>query len=390
MAQHHFDVIVVGGGPAGSSAAYCLAKSGFNVAVVDRAVFPRNKLCGGLLSGRSYKVYSAIFEKSWDSTIDIVCHGVDFFNKETKLNSVRDYKPIFFTCRSNFDAHLLELAESAGANVIQGANVTQVDVEATSIVTRNGMRLTSDFLVGADGVSGRVARAISADPCWQSNLALGLEIELPIDRVQWEISEPQIYFGLVEWGYGWIFPKAKTYTIGLGGLLSKNTDIKKAFERFLKIVCDTDPGIPFSGHHIPFGNFLNEPGRGNVLLTGDSAGLVEPITGEGIAFAMQSGRYAAEAIIEAAQTNTPSAAIRFYRPRYRKITDTLSSAKFLRPLIFSGVTESLFIKAVSLSQSIIRKHMDLLADETDYSEYRKFLVGKALTGGINKLLSAKL
>lgn len=363
--ESKFDAIVVGAGPAGSSAAYCLAKHGLNVALVDRAVFPREKLCGGLLSARSEKIFTSIYDKKWEQTIEVVSHGANFFHKERQLNSVSDYKPIYFTCRPKFDAYLLEMAEAQGAVVKQGTTVITVDPDRSSVTLKGGQTLSANFVIGADGVSGRVARQLFPDNRTRSNLAFGLEIELPRSEFQREVYNPEIYFGVIKWGYGWIFPKSETLTIGVGGLLAKNADFKAVFRTFLRSACGEVPSIAFRGHHIPFGNYLSVPGQKNILLVGDAAGLVEPITGEGIAFAMQSGHYAAEAIIDAAQIGSPSDATRFYQERYRTIIGIFSAARLLRPLIFGRATEPLFVKAIELSSSVIRKHMDLLAGDID-------------------------
>lgn len=91
MKKSHF-VIVVGGGPAGSSAAYTLAKQGIDVCVIDKAKFPRNKLCGGLLTLRSKKVFEKIFDANWDKTYELKTTGFKVLNKTTLLNKVENYK----------------------------------------------------------------------------------------------------------------------------------------------------------------------------------------------------------------------------------------------------------------------------------------------------------
>ncbi len=79
--RDHFDVIVLGAGPAGSSAAYILANAGLNVALVDKSCVPREKLCGGLLSGRSKKIFDEIFKCNWDEIIEYTSYGACFYNK---------------------------------------------------------------------------------------------------------------------------------------------------------------------------------------------------------------------------------------------------------------------------------------------------------------------
>ena len=108
-----------------------------------------------------------------------------------------------------------------------------------------------------------------------------------------------------------------------------------------------------------------------MLLCGDAAGLVEPITGEGIAFALQSGRLAAEALIEA---GAGAAALAGYRARYRKIATEFDHARRLRYLLFPGLSERLFLKALPGIRGLPLKHLELMADEIGYGEYFRHLL----------------
>jgi geranylgeranyl reductase family protein len=381
-----FDVIIVGAGPAGSSAAHSLATKGFKVILLDRAIFPREKLCGGLLSARSEKIFTEIYQESWTPTIEIVAHGVEFFDKERRVNKVANYKPMYFTCRSKFDAYLLEMTEARGALVKQGALVTAVDMETGTVTLKSGQSLTADFVIGADGVNGRVVRHVFPGADRRSQLAFGLELEVAREDFPRMVLDPEIYFEVIRWGYGWIFRKSETLTMGIGGLLAENSDFKGLFESFLCTVCGRVLHEGVRGHHIPWGSYLRVPGRRNVLLVGDAAGLVEPITGEGIGFAMQSGAYAAEAIIDAARLGRPHDAITFYQARYRNIIDGFAVARFLRPLIFSRIAEPIFLRAIELGDSAIKRHMDLLAGDLDYWDYARFILRKVVTGGVARMI----
>ena len=192
------------------------------------------------------------------------------------------------------------------------------------------------------------------------------------------VVDPEIYFGLIDWGYGWVFPKRDTLTVGVGGSLRKNPDLMSSFKDFLRQRFGEIPAGKIKGHHIPFGDFRRVPGRGNILLCGDAAGLVEPITGEGIAFAMQSGHFAAEAIRDAAKALKPAAALDFYQPRYEAIAASFRHANRLRHLLFPRTAQKLFSKVLPRTSSIPRRHMDLMADEITYADYGKFLLRKAV------------
>jgi geranylgeranyl reductase family protein len=379
MGKHKYDVIIVGGGPAGASAAHTLAGHGMNVCIVDKAVFPRDKLCGGLLTERSRKVFDTVFNTSWQPAVEGVSHGMRFFYHERLLNEVKDYTKLTWARRTRFDAHLVELAKNAGARLRQGVRVKAVEPDTCTVALADGVRIEADYLIGADGVNSIVAQSLFGRAFDKNTIAFGLEMEAPLGGQLQDIADPEIYFGVVKWGYGWVFPKRETLTIGVAGLWKKNPDIKNAFQRFVGHRCHEIPRAKIKGQYIPFGDYRRMPGRDNILLCGDAAGVVEPITGEGIAYAMQSGYLAARAIIESAARRQPAAACQHYAAGYASIAGSLRWANALRYLIFPKWSESLFATLLPKTQSVPRKHLDLMAAELDYDEYAQFLIKK--TGG---------
>lgn len=390
MKKNHFDVIVVGAGPAGSATARTLADGGINVCIVDKHIFPRDKLCGGLLTLRSKKIFDEVFKTSWDSTVEVVSRGVNFFYKDRFLNSVEDYKDLHFTCRYNFDDYLLRQAEQVGTILYLGNAVKDIDINNNTLELVNKAVLTYDFVVGADGVNSIVAKTLFGKSFDKETIAFGLEMEVPITEKYKRIKNPEIYFGVVRWGYGWVFPKKKTLTVGVGGLHKKNQDLKEEFRQFLNMRFGKVPNAKIKGHYVPFGDYRDQPGKNNILLCGDATGLVEPITGEGIAFAMQSGYYAALSIMEALSKHKTMNAFDLYKKRYKKITSVLDHANILRYLIFPKTTEKIFVTVLPRTQSIPRKHMALMADELKYKEYVRFLIGKISKGVLKRIIPINL
>jgi menaquinone-9 beta-reductase len=361
--------VVIGGGPAGSAAAHIMSGTGMNVAVIDKAIFPRNKLCGGLLTERSQAVFKSIFGEGWEPAIETVSDSIAFYYRDRFLNQLDSYRRIYFTSRPNYDTFLLDLAAKNGARIFQGRIVSSIDLQNRTIILADGQKIQADFIIGADGVNSRVCKLIAGSRDRRRTLAFGLECEIPRDLLKRSVQSPEIYLGIARWGYGWVFPKKNSVTVGLAGLLNSNSSLRSNFEQFLRQICGFLPGIPYEGHHIPFGHYLNMPGRAATLLVGDAAGLVEPVTGEGIAFAMLSGRYAGEAVVKAAEQGDPNAALDFYLVGYRKITSLLKQAKWMRYLLFPEISQKLLVKALPHSQSIMKKYMDLIAGDIDYVDY---------------------
>ncbi|MEJ2695981.1 MAG: geranylgeranyl reductase family protein [Candidatus Sulfobium sp.] len=385
MKKDHFDVIIAGGGPAGSAAAYTLAARGIDVCVVDKCIFPRDKLCGGLLTLRSKKIFDRVFGVSWDPVIDAVSRGVVFYHKDRFLNSVLDYKDLYFTRRYNFDNYLLGLVKKMNATVFLGNDVRNIDLDGRKVALGNGVSLSYKYLIGADGVNSRVAGALFGRFFDKSTLAYGLEMEVPITGRVPRIVDPEIYFGFVKWGYGWVFPKKETLTVGISGLHGKAPDLGKSFAEFIRMRFGDMPEAQLKGHYIPFGNYRRRPGRDNVLLCGDAAGLADPITGEGIAFAMQSGHHAALSVMEDLQRKRSKGALGLYMERCRSITRALDRARMLRTLIFPEISQHLFISVFPKTRSVARKHMDLMADEIEYGQYMRFIMA-----GIGKYVVKKI
>lgn len=374
--QSRAPVLIVGAGPAGASAAQVLARAGVQVILLDKAAFPRDKLCGGLLTERAEKAYRQVFTRPWDEVIDHLSSGARFFAQQRPLRQVASDTRLWFTRRHAFDAFLVRQAVAAGADLIQGDALTDLDLDNRLARLRSGRVIAYSHLVGADGVNSLVAKTLFGRAFDPDQVAFALEMEVDRQTHGVEVTEPEIHFGEVRWGYAWVFPKKDTLTVGVGGLHGRNPDLKATFRRFLLERFGQMPEGRIKGHHLPFGDYRPIPGQGQVLLAGDAAGLVEPITGEGIAFALQSGAMAGAAILESLRHGGP--ALPRYQRDYAAIARDFRHANRLRWLIFPRWSERLLIRALPRSQTLPRLHLELMADRIAYADYSRAILGRLL------------
>jgi menaquinone-9 beta-reductase len=388
--KKHHSIIVIGGGPAGSSSAYTLSKHGLDVCIIDKAVFPRKKLCGGLLTLRSKKIFSQIFDTDWNEVYEYKSNGVEFFYKNISLNKVENYSELFFTCRNYYDNYLLRLAEAQGTHLYLGDGIDSIDLNKKLCRLRSGQEISYDYLIGADGVNSIVAKAILKNAYNKQKIAIGLEIEVDRAKTDRLVTSPEIHLGIMNWGYGWVFPKQNTLTVGVGGIHVKNPAIKEDFKRFLFSLFGEMPLEKMKGHYIPFGDYKKIPGTKDVLLAGDAAGLVEPITGEGIAFAMQSGYFAGLSIVEGIHNKIP--VFEVYQKKYNEIAKDIAYANKLRHLIFPKRCEQMIAKVLPKTRQLPLKHLDLMSNDISYEEYAKFLIQastRAITRPVRNLFISK-
>ena len=359
-----FDIIVIGAGPAGSAAACWAARQGLSVALVDKASFPRNKLCGGLFTERSRAYYEEIFGQEFDLSKAVSRTEIEFWHDGERLAQLRDVPPLHLTMRFDLDDHLFQTAIAYGAADFSGRSIE--GIEGSTVKLSDGEALRAEVLIGADGVKSIVARQLFGASFDKDTIGFGLEIEAPPQEQDPAAQPLRIDFAAAEWGYGWSFPKQGSTTVGIGGLLSRNPDMKGRFANYLGSMDLNDDTKRFKGHHLPFGDFRKVPGRDNILLAGDAAGLVDPITGEGIAFAMKSGQFAAMAASEAIAAKAPKRALKLYQKHLKEMHRNLRIARTLRGIIFAPSWRKSLLSTFRRSGTARTQYMRLLAGEIEY------------------------
>ncbi len=288
-----YDLIVAGAGPAGSTAAREAAATGARVLLLDRARFPRDKPCGGGVNVRAATLLPFSLAPVTERTINAVEVTVGLTRRFARTYP----RPItYMTQRTRLDSFLAEKAVAAGAVLHDGEAVRGFERSDTGVTVRtSGGAYRSRVLVGADGANGIVAKVAGLDG--GRRLAVALEGHFPANAAaarRWQ-SAVAMDLGIIRGGYGWLFPKADHLNIGVGGWQHFAPSLRQRLSRLARYfgVSGAEPDY-LRGHRLPIRTASAPLACGRVLLTGDAAGLIDPLSGEGIYAAIYSGRLAAE------------------------------------------------------------------------------------------------
>jgi menaquinone-9 beta-reductase len=343
--KNRFDVIIIGAGPAGSTAAYILASKGLHVLILDKSTFPRDKLCGGLLTLKTIRLLENIFELSVEFMKMQGIITYQSFNYKVASSSGDFIKgrldyPFYFTQRAFYDEFWLQMAQKAGADFRSGEKVVALDICNKKLTTGRGDEYFGTIFLGADGALSRTRHLLSAagyiQRQWHSQMATTLEVFIPNQNIPELTDYPAIYFGHIPWGYAWSFPGEHFRTLGIAGLNAKaGKFLRASFRNFLaslNISMEKISGC--KSHALPYGNYLSLPGYNNVLLLGDACGLADPLLGEGIYYAHKSARLAAEAILDS-YDDAPAAFKGYTRNLRQDIIAELRLVRLLQKIIFS-------------------------------------------------------
>jgi geranylgeranyl reductase family protein len=301
-----YDVIVVGAGPGGSTAARFCAKAGLKTLIIEKERLPRYKPCGGCLSIKTAHLLGFDLSPVIENTI----YGAKFTYCSKDPFFIEKKDPIaFLVMRDRFDHLLVNKALEEGAAILEGEKVTGVEEKGDGVEVELGKRerFRCRYLIGADGAESIVAKSLSLSSQKDDENGIAIECEIPFDSSihfpQKELQFVHLDFGRIPNGYGWVFPKKEWLSIGIGGMFreTKKMNPRQYFNTFLKGLEYISEGKTgrVMGHLLPsFYDENQKVSQGRFLLVGDAAHLMDPLQGEGIYYAIRSGRLAAKAIME--------------------------------------------------------------------------------------------
>lgn len=328
------DVIIVGAGPAGATAAADLAQRGYDVLLLDRSTFPRDKTCGDAVPAGAMKI---LRDLGLDGQIEAACERGELYPLQgmrlvsprnhmlrVEFGAAGDLENSYVAPRYYFDALIERLAEESGAEfravtvkepLLEDGRVTGVRVQANGSITN----LRAKVVIGADGVTSTIARALRPKEGQHQDKHRAVALRVYIEGLQ--IHEGDVEFFLYEEvlpGYSWIFPVAEnTANVGLGMRLDyfkrHQGDLKEMLDHFLSmpdIKRRLKPGATLQRMKTWQLNFGSQKGLQHVfdgaLLIGDAAGFINPLTGGGIHNGMISARLGAQTVDEALRAGDTS------------------------------------------------------------------------------------
>ena len=336
MSNPHFetDVLIAGAGPGGASTSVFLAKEKINHIIIDKAVFPRDKICGDAFSGKSVGILKRI-TPAWqdyflaDKNKAVVSTGIQFTAPDNTcldipflLKNTKEQIPAgFVSKRIDFDNTLAGLIDNQYATFLTGTLLEDIEeIKDGLLVTikQHGERkqIFTKMIVGAEGRGSIVAKKMAQHTMELAHYSAGIRAYYKNVSGMHEQNYIELHFlKELQPGYLWIFPLPNgTANVGVG-MLSKSISLKKVnLKQLMLEAIKTHPTLkdrfvnatiegPIDGWGLPLGSKKRKLSGNRFLLTGDAGSLIDPFTGEGIGNAMVSGLVASRVIKKAIDAN---------------------------------------------------------------------------------------
>ena len=357
--KRHYTAVVLGAGPAGAACGISLQKNGVNHCVLDKAVFPRKKTCAGLVTGKTFRLLQALYDGAVsDALFCDTADTVRLLRGKEEIAAAAIKQPVRLVNRETFDNALTECYRSLGGTLYEGVRVS-VDTKNHRLLLQNGDELYYDNLIFADGALS-LSRKLYAVA--KRRLAFGAEIYLPTEKLP--SKSVDLYFGYIANGYIWTFPHGDSVCVGAAGAYDQTTDYRAILTRFL-----AERGIDAAdgrivGAFLPYGTPVPQQNfPEDVMLVGDAGGFADPISGEGLYMALQTGIYAAQAV----KTQEPK---RRYLQAVRPLLQIIRDGRRVQKLFYHPAVHSRLLHRVQGNSRAVRFYFDAQVDDYRYT-YRQ-------------------
>ena len=368
-----FDVIVVGAGPAGATAARHCSMLNLKTLLLEKERLPRYKACAGGVTKTAYREIG--FELP-ERIIERECRGVRFRVKEFEKDIRDDETVIYMVKRDCFDEFLVEMACNEGAEVKDGEECTSVQTgpDEVHVNTERGS-YSANIVIGADGYYSRVLKFLRNR---SDDVRFCVLCEVPVQRAwidDYLGDLALIHFGFVDGGYAWLFPKKDSISAGIGGSFVKSKALPEKLIAFLR-ANNLSTEVRIKGWFIPFTKFSYPAYADRIMLAGDAAGFVDSLTGEGISGAVLSGKLAALTARDCHDSGDFSeAALSLYHKRCQN--------RFGNDLMYASRAADYLLKYTDLilgtiarNNEALHKYLKTLKGELDYKSYAEWFKRK--------------
>ena len=354
----NYDVLIAGAGPSGISCGITLQKQGVKCCIIDKAKFPREKLCGGLLTNKAYNKILELTDGNTDivdaATLQVVSRVSIARNIEI-LNSSNVDIPIRIIDRTILDGELVSYYKKIGG-IIKEEEIYKNYNLNDKIVESDKDKYKTNYLVKAIGASSK-----------SSNANIGFCLEAFVKKEDLLLEEKNsviIDFGIIDKGYAWIFPSGEYYKIGFGNLYNKGFDYKKRFIEYLQqLNVKNYEKYEINGAFVPYGKCEDKHNIDDFcILLGDQAGMTDPLYGEGLYFAYKTGIVLA---------NTLNKGLKNKKLNYdNRIDDDKKQVNYghkLKTIFFNKIIQGIFAFIIRRKKKLIKFYVDEQVSQYKYS-----------------------
>lgn len=364
---NQFDITIVGAGPSGTVLAYLLARQGLKVLLLEKTRLPRPKICAGGITVRA----GALVPFAFNECIENVIYGVRLsFNLVPERVRTYHLPLAYMVLREKFDAFLAARAQEAGVSLEDGVEVRNIKQEKDLVLVETlSDTFATPLLAGADGANSAVVRSLGLRDSFEYGLGLNSQVDVDSSCLeQWN--------GLIglDWGirggYAWVFPKKDQVSSGAAGSLREARKLKPYTQKLIEAFQLGNPGEQkIQGHLMPVRKPAAPLSFERMLLLGDAAGLIDPLSGEGIYYALKSAHLASSAILDLKAGKGDLSAYR--RSIEREISPELRIARSIQKI--NSLTPRFFYHYLKSNDRFWRAFCQMIRGERNYVSLKKRL-----------------